>query len=77
MADFKCWDCGRKTTYEGDGYWHCAKCRKTFYEGYDEDGESEGSERLSVYDAALLWASHGKDEDYTFGYTEEELENAL
>ena len=77
MAEFKCWDCGRATEYEGDGYWYCAKCRKAFYEGYDEDGEPEGSERLSVYDAALLWASHGKDEDYTFGYTEEELENAL
>lgn len=32
---------------------------------------------LSVYDAALIWASHGKDEDYMFGYSEEELEDAL
>ena len=29
------------------------------------------------YDAALIWMSNGKDEDYTFGYTEEELEDAL
>lgn len=35
------------------------------------------SECLSVYDAALIWMSNGKDEDYTFGYTEEELEDAL
>ena len=42
------------------------------YEGDDEDGES-----LSVYDAALIWASNGKDEDYAFGYSEEELEDAL
>lgn len=34
-------------------------------------------EDLSVYDAALIWASNGKDEDYMFGYSEEELENAL
>lgn len=34
-------------------------------------------ERISVYDAADIWASNGKDEDYTFGYSEEELENAL
>ena len=34
-------------------------------------------ESLSVYDAAEIWASNGKDEDYTFGYSEEELEAAL
>jgi hypothetical protein len=43
---------------------------------YDDDDDDDG-ETLSVYDAALIWASNGKDEDYTFGYTEEELENAL
>ena len=42
--------------------------------GYDYDNEDES---LSVYDAALIWASNGKDEDYTFGYTEDELEDAL
>ena len=31
----------------------------------------------TVYDAALIWASNGKDEDYTFGYSEDELEDAL
>ncbi len=40
-------------------------------EFYDDD------ETLSVWDAAEIWASHGKDEDYTFGYSEEELEDAL
>lgn len=34
-------------------------------------------ERISVWDAADIWASNGKDEDYTFGYSEEELEEAL
>lgn len=43
---------------------------------YDYD-EVDNEEMLSVYDAALIWASNGKDEDYTFGYTEEELEAAL
>mgnify|MGYP006971286214 CR=1 FL=1 len=43
---------------------------------YDDDDDDD-SESLSVYDAALIWASNGKDEDYTFGYTEEELEDAL
>ncbi|MCD7826386.1 MAG: hypothetical protein LUH14_10570 [Clostridiaceae bacterium] len=42
-----------------------------------EDEEYDDSECLSVYDAALIWASNGKDEDYTFGYTEDELEDAL
>jgi len=39
--------------------------------------EEDDNEHLSVYDAALIWMSNGKDEDYTFGYTEEELEDAL
>lgn len=48
------------------------------YEYGDEDeDEDEYGERISVYDAALIWLSHGLDEDYTFGYTEEELEDAL
>lgn len=40
------------------------------------DNQSD-SESMSVYDAAQIWLSNGKDEDYTFGYSEEELENAL
>ena len=39
--------------------------------------EEDDSERLSVWDAAEIWASNGKNEDYMFGYTEEELEDAL
>jgi len=42
---------------------------------YDE--EDSYGERLSVYDAAEIWASSGMDEDYTFGYSVEELKNAL
>lgn len=35
------------------------------------------AENISVYDAADIWASNGKDEDYTFGYSEDELNDAL
>lgn len=42
----------------------------------DDDYDEEDSERISVWDAADIWRSHGKDEDYMFGYTEEELEDA-
>ena len=60
--------------YEGDGNYVCPVCGDTFHDpAYDE----EDSENLSVYDAADIWLSHGKDEDYMFGYTEEELEDAL
>lgn len=37
----------------------------------------DDDERLSVYDAAEIWRDSGKDEDNMFGYTEEELEDAL
>ncbi len=43
----------------------------------DMDDIEEFDESLSVYEAAEIWASNGKDEDYMFGYTEEELEDAL
>lgn len=77
MAEFTCWTCGRPTTYEGEGYWHCAHCKESFYEGYDEDGDPDGGDVLSVDEAALIWLSHGMDEDYTYGYSEDELKAAL
>lgn len=43
----------------------------------DDDDDDDDGESLSVYEAALIWASNGKDEDYTFGYSEDELEDAL
>ena len=39
---------------------------------YEDDEED-----INIYDAAEIWLSNGKDEDYMFGYTEEELEDAL
>ena len=73
----KCTECGTywyvddEDEYINDGSgWNA-------YEEYDTDDEDESGESLSVYDAALIWASRGKDEDYTFGYTEDELEDAL
>jgi len=43
---------------------------------YDDDDDDDG-ESINVYDAALIWRSNGEDEDYTFGYSEDELRNAL
>ena len=51
---------------------YCTNCN---YGLDDDDGDID--ESLSVYEAAEIWASHGKDEDYMFGYTEKELEDAL
>ena len=42
--------------------------------GADDDGNS--GETLSVSDAADIWLSKGRDEDYMFGYTEDELRRA-
>lgn len=75
-----CIDCGGEMKYIGHREWECTKCG-TIYEiegaGYDYDDEEDEGEGLSVWDAAAIWASHGKDEDYMFGYTEDELEDAL
>ena len=72
-----CPECGHRMrrvldswgNWDGETYC-CDYCAGDDYA--DDDGES-----LSVYDAALIWASNGKDEDYTFGYSEDELEDAL
>lgn len=40
----------------------------------DADGDS--GETLSVWDAADIWLSKGRDEDYMFGYSEDELRSA-
>ena len=61
--------------YEGEGDYECPVCGFTYHDDdYDDDGNGE---RLSVYEAAEIWASKGKDEDYMFGYSEDELEDAL
>lgn len=52
---------------------YCGEC----HYGLDDDDDDDGDEALSVYDAAQIWASNGKDEDYMFGYSSEELEAAL
>lgn len=54
--------------------WWCPNCHAGLED--EEEFNVEG-ESLSVYDAALIWASYGKDEDYMFGYSEDELEDAL
>lgn len=60
-------------------YWFVDKNDEMINDGsaWSPNDDDDNEENLSVYDAALIWASHGKDEDYMFGYTEEELEDAL
>ena len=47
--------------------------RRDIYESEDFDEDDS----LSADDAALIWLSNGMDEDYTFGYSEEELSDTL
>jgi hypothetical protein len=56
-------------------------CRCTIGEDHFADGEllidqEDESESLGVYDAADIWMSNGMDEDYMFGYSEDELRRA-
>lgn len=48
----------------------CRTCRSS----KSNDNSGEG---LDAWDAALIWGSLGADEDYTFGYSEEELKDKL
>ena len=93
MTEWICDNCYSVMDVTSEGYnrnkVECPNCGTYWYiddndeyindgSGWDASGSVEDSdEELSVYDAALIWASHGKDDDYTFGYSEEELEDAL
>ncbi len=61
-------DYGEWGVWDGETY-ICDYCASE-----SDDTDEEG---LSVDEAAQIWASNGKDEDYMFGYTREELEDAL
>jgi hypothetical protein len=56
-------------------------CRCTIGEDHFADGElladqEDDGESLGVDDAADIWMSNGMDEDYMFGYSEDELRRA-
>ncbi len=48
-------------------------CRCMIGEDHDDGAVAQS---LDVFQAADIWMSNGKDEDYTFGYSEDELERA-
>lgn len=70
-----CPNCGtplvKRFVYSG---MYCSECN---YGLEDDTDVNETDEALSVDEAAQIWASNGKDEDYMFGYSWEELEAAL
>ena len=80
-----CLVCGGDMKHIKDRDWVCTECGADAWMGdygclcFDADlfDDEDDSEAISVYDAALIWASNGKDEDYTYGYSEDELEEAL
>lgn len=75
--EFREWQCPQC----GNAAWQDETCGpdELYYEqtpdGMDDD--EEDGEEISVYEAAEIWESSGRDEDQMFGYTEEELEAAL
>ena len=81
-CDWYCDNCG---TYLNDqdgftaisGTWRCEECGYLNDVSDDNIIDDSSDERISVYDAALIWVSHGMDEDYMFGYSADELEDAL
>ena len=56
---------------------HFGNKKSSSYEDYNSYDDYECDESISVYDAADIWLSSGKDEDYQCGYTVEELESVL
>ena len=76
-----CPNCGHRLSryldsfgnWDGETY-ICTHC---FGDNDNDDYNDDDEDCLSVYDAALIWASNGKDEDYSFGYSDEDLDDAL
>ena len=71
-----CPNCGHRMSRDLDmwGNWdgETYRCDWCAAECDDDDDEA-----LDVYTAAEIWASNGKDEDYMFGYSEDELKAAI
>lgn len=53
-----------------------ADCNLGQDDDMQESDTQDSDETLSVYGAAEIWMSHGMDEDYTFGYRDDELRRA-
>ncbi len=71
---WECTNCGWENIISSESIYESEEeFRNSNYE-FSDDGDDES---LGVYDAALIWLSNGMDEDYMFGYTEDELRNAL
>ena len=71
-GEYECPNCGARMRTKSSPLWSAFSAISDLLDDDEDTGE-----RLSVSDAAAIWASHGKDEDYTFGYSEDELEDAL
>lgn len=81
-----CIVCGGQLKQTDPRSWDCLDCGAELYKGNDGevavvgnhsvDDDEDSSESLSVWDAADIYLSHGCDEDYSFGYTHEELMRA-
>ena len=73
-----CPNCGNEMhrRYEYSGWW-CDFCHDSPFGEADDYDDDDDLDNINVYDAADIWMSNGKDEDYMFGYTREELEAAL
>lgn len=72
--------CGHRMTKVGEDEYFCQYCHDHHLNPLDDydDGEDDyDGESLSVEDAALIWLSHGGDEDYNFGFSDDELRDAL
>lgn len=69
---WKCEECGHKNSISSDNVYDS----HDDYHGTVDESEDEDGETLSVWDAANIWLSNGKDEDYMFGYSREELQRA-
>ena len=81
-SDSSVGDLYRSDVEDKKGKTLCASCALGYIdEMYDDqkdyEEDDDESEDLSVEDAALIWESNGYDADYMYGYSEEELRDAL
>ena len=77
-GQWTCTECGSLNDVSENNIFETEEDHQDYLEMMEEDNYDEDDEEsISVYEAAEIWASRGMDEDYMFGYTEEELRNAL
>lgn len=66
-----------QAVHRGEEIVYGEDCRCMLGKDHYDDPDNPWGERLGLFDAADIWKSSGMDEDYMFGYGDDQLRQYL